>query len=63
MEKQEEFTTWDHMEMLKGEIPELDVLVMAVYGATRRGVNHEEALAKYGISLEQYEQNIDRCLS
>lgn len=63
MSKQDEFNTWDHIKMLEGEIPEFDVRVMAVYGAIRRGVQYEDALAEYDLSSEQYKKNIERCLS
>jgi len=59
----DEFTTKMHAELLGDEIPYEDLLILAVYGATQRGISLEEALKKYGISKEEYENNIDRALN
>ena len=63
MEKREELTTEMHSEFLGKEIPKLDIAVMGVYGAIARGVSVDDALQRYGLTLEQYEQNVDRVLS
>ena len=63
MEKREELTTEMHSEFLGKEIPKLDLTVMGVYGAIARGVPIDAALQRYGLTLEQYEQNVDRVLS
>ena len=63
MEKREELTTEMHSEFLGKEIPKLDISVMGVYGAIARGVSLEDALERYGLTLEQYEQNVERVLS
>lgn len=52
-----------HSEFLGKEIPKLDISVMGVYGAIARGVSLEDALERYGLTLEQYEQNVERVLS
>ena len=52
-----------HSEFLGKEIPKLDLTVMGVYGAIARGVPIDAALQRYGLTLEQYEQNVDRVLS
>ena len=40
-----------------------EIKIVGVYGATSRGVSIEDALKRYNITIEQYEQNIDRVLS
>lgn len=59
----EEFTTKMHSELLGDEISNLDLRIMAIYGATGRGVSLNEALKKYDVSREVYDKNIDRVLS
>lgn len=61
--KQEELTTEMHSEFIGDEIPKFDLYVMGVYGAVARGVSLKDALAKYGLTREEYESNIDRVLS
>ena len=63
MPNQDELTTDMHSELLGDEIPKLDLYVMGVYGAMRRGASLEEALEKYGLTREEYEANVDRVLS
>lgn len=59
----EELTTEMHSEFLGKEIPQLDLKVMGVYGAVARGVSLDDALERYGLTREQYEQNVERVLS
>lgn len=59
----EELTTDMHSEFIGSEIPKLDLYVMSVYGAVRRGSTLEEALKKHGLTSEVYEANIKRVLS
>ncbi len=59
----DELTTLMHEEFIGYEIPHLDLMVMSVYGAHRRGVPLEQALKEHGISKQQYDDNIDRVLS
>lgn len=63
MVHEEEFTTEMHSELLEGEIPYFDLKVMGVYGAVARGVSLADALKRYKMTHEQYEQNIGRVLS
>lgn len=63
MAKKEELTTEMHSEFIGDEIPKFDLYVMGVYGAVARGIPLTEALAKYNLTREQYESNIDRVLS
>ena len=59
----EELTTAMHEEFVGDEIKHLDLQVMGVYGAIRRGVEKRKALADYGISESEYAENIDRVLN
>lgn len=61
--RKEELTTEMHSEFIGDEIPKFDLYVMGVYGAVARGVPIKEALAKYGLTREEYEANVDRVLS
>jgi len=63
MAKKEELTTEMYSEFIGKEIPKFDLYVMAVYGATGRGVALSEALKKYGLTEKQYNDNIKRVLS
>lgn len=63
MADKEELTTEMHSEFIGKEIPKLDLYVMGVFGAMRRGYSLEEALERYGLTREQYEANIERVLS
>lgn len=63
MAKKEELTTEMHSEFIGDKIPKFDLYVMGVYGAVARGIPLIEALAKYNLTREQYESNIDRVLS
>lgn len=59
----EEFTTKMHSELLGDEVSDLDLRLMGVYGATGRGVPFNEALKKYNITKDIYDENIERVLS
>lgn len=63
MANKEELTTDMHAEFIGKEIPKLDLYVMGVYGALRRGLSLEDALARYGLSRKEYNDNIERVLS
>lgn len=63
MAHKEELTTEMHSEFLGKEIPQSDLKVMGVYGAVARGVSLDDALERYGLTREQYEQNVERVLS
>ena len=60
--KQDELTTLMHEEFIGHEISHEDFMVMAVYGAMKRGISKEQALAKYGITEEFYDENVDRVI-
>ena len=59
----DEFTTAMHEELLGDEFSHLDLQVMAVFGAIRRGVSKKEALKEQGLSEKEYDENIERVLS
>lgn len=58
----EELTTAMHCEFIGDEIDSSDLEVMAVYGAMKRGLTKQEALAQYQMTEEFYDSNIDRVL-
>lgn len=60
---QEELTTDMHAEFIGDYIPIDDLHLMGVFGRIRRGVSKEEACRFYGVSVADYEKNIDRVLS
>lgn len=49
-------------DMLADEMPLNDVKVMGVRGAMKRGMTKEEALAKYQLSEEYYDANVERVM-
>lgn len=59
---EEELTTAMHAEFLGDEISAFDLSVMGVCGAIRRGVPKKEALLKYELTEEEYDNNIERVL-
>jgi hypothetical protein len=59
----DELTTFMHEELIGNEIPHNDLMVMAVFGAMRRGIPKQDALKKYGITEEFYDNNLKRVLS
>lgn len=60
---QEELTTKMHAEFIGDDISDLDLRIMAVYGAISRGTEKESALREYGLTEQEYNENIDRVLS
>lgn len=59
----DEFTTAMHAEWLSSEMCETDVKICGVFGAMARGLTKKEALQKYQIDEDYYDQNIDRVLN
>lgn len=59
----DELTTEMHAEMMEDEIPYEDMMILGVLGAMNRGITKEEALRRYGITEEEYDNNIDRVLN
>lgn len=59
----EELTTEMHEELIGGEISPLDLRVMAVFGAIRRGEDKQARLRKYDLTEAEYDSNLDRVLS
>ena len=60
MKKEYVSCEWD---MLLDEIPLEDLKVMGVYGAINRGATKADALAKYGLTEEYYDQNLERVMA
>ena len=58
----EELTTLMHSEFIGNEIPLNELKIMGVYGAIKRGLSKQEALSEYGITEEDYDNNIDNIL-
>lgn len=52
-----------HAELLGEEISLYDLRVLSVYGAMTRGFNKTAALAKYKLTEEEYDNNIERVLN
>ena len=50
---------WD---MLLDEIPLGDLKIMGVYGAVKKGEAKADALARYGLSEEYYDLNLERVM-
>lgn len=59
----EELTTAMHEEFIGDEISHDDLRVMGVYGAMNRGFSKKDALARYNMSEEYYDANVERVLS
>lgn len=59
MKKEMVSCEWD---MLLDEISLDDLKVMGVYGAVKRGEAKADALARYGLSEEDYERNFERVM-
>lgn len=53
----------DDFDLLCDEHPVDDVKVMCVFGAMKRGLSKADALAKYNMSEEYYDANIERVLN
>lgn len=41
----------------------LDTKIMGVFGAMQRGISKEEALAKYKLTEQEYDTNVERVLN
>lgn len=52
-----------HLDLMGEEVPELDLRIMGVFGAMKRGMSKNAALAKYKISAEEYDANVDRVMN
>lgn len=50
-------------DLMCDEVGALDAKVMGVYGAMVRGLSKADALAKYGLTEELYEANVERVLN
>lgn len=48
--------------MIQDEIPLDDLKIMGVRGAIRKRMTKEEALEKYGLTADYYDQNYDRVM-
>lgn len=59
----DELTLEMHAELIGDEIPLFDLKVMGVYGRIRRGKTLDEALKRYGLTADEYHNNIKRVLS
>lgn len=57
-----ELTAEMHAEFLEGEMTFDDVMVMKVYCLLLDGLSKEEACEAAHISVEYYDQNVDRVL-
>lgn len=62
MAMKEELTTAMHEEFIGDEISHFDMQVMGVYGAMNRGLQKKAALSRYGLTEEEYDDNITRVL-
>ena len=49
-------------DLLRDEMPDADLCVAGVYGAIKRDIPKEAALARHGITEEFYDANIRRVL-
>ena len=59
----EELTTSMHHEFVKDEVSEQDFKIASIFGAIKQGVTKEEACREHGVSITDYDANIDRVLS
>jgi len=59
---QDELTTEMQYEFVSDEISHEDFKVFAVSGAIKRGLSKEEALARYKMTEEYYDANIERVM-
>lgn len=63
MAKKEELTTLMHYDFLCNEMSVEDIKIYGVFGAMKGGLSKKEALNKYGISEQLYDENIERVLN
>ena len=59
----EELTTAMHSEFLGDEVSYFDLRIASVFGAINRGFSKKEALAKYELTEQEYDDNIERVLN
>ena len=59
----EELTTAMHSELFGDEVSNFDLRIASVFGAIKRGVDKQEALAQYELTEQEYEDNIERVLT
>ena len=59
---QDELTAEMHWEFLEGEMTREEFLVMAVVGAMNGGTSKADALKKYGLSEEYFDENVERVM-
>lgn len=53
-----------HSEFIEKEVPIDDLLVMAVWAqVNKKGIDLEKACADNGITVKQYEDNVDRVMN
>ena len=58
----EEFTTAMHEELIGTEMSHFDLMVFAAAGAMDRGLSKAQALEKYGLTEQEFDDNIERVL-
>lgn len=63
MAKKDELTTLMHYDFLCKEMSVEDIKIYGVFGAMKGGLSKKEALNKYGISEQLYDENIERVLN
>jgi hypothetical protein len=63
MAKKDELTTLMHYDFLCEEMLVEDIKIYGVFGAMKGGLSKKEALNKYGISEQLYDENIERVLN
>jgi hypothetical protein len=59
----DELTTDMQFEFMEGEVSKFDFYIFSISGAIARGISKEEACKQHGISVEEYDANIDRVLN
>ena len=63
MAKKDAFTTLMQSEFLCEDMSIEDIKIYGVFGAMKGGLSKKEALNKYGISEQLYDENIERVLN
>lgn len=58
----EELTTAMHEEFIGHEISHLDLMVMGAFGAMKGGLSKQEALQKYELTEDEYDNNVQRVI-
>ena len=59
----EELTAEMHYDFMKRDVSRFDFKVFAVEGDIRQGKSKEEACKRRGITVEEFDANIERVLS